>query len=175
MKSLERRMEGCKVGVRDRETPERDGSQEGEESEKSAPEGSGTVCRGGVSLNTEASPEDTEDDPDNKSPSLSSNPTPTRETWRVSGPDMGSEGGGRRGRVEAGSLLGSGAVAAACWESGGGSCRQVEEEEGSAESHRGEEAKEEGGETGGRSPLDSGCVVCKRTPNSRTFVVEDAK
>ena len=81
---------------------------------------------------------------------------------------------------EAGSLL-----AAACWESAaeadntgqdeeGGSCRQVE---GSAVSHRGEEEEEEEveGRTEGRSPLDSGCVVCKRTPLNWTEVVVDGK
>lgn len=51
---------------------------------------------------------------------------------------------------------------------------------GSAEpSHRGEEAKEEEeeeeGRTEGRSPLDSGCVVCKRTPLNRTEGVVDGK
>lgn len=51
---------------------------------------------------------------------------------------------------------------------------------GSAEpSHRGEEAKEEEeeeeGRTEGRSPLDSGCVVCKRTPLNRTEDVVDGK
>lgn len=90
---------------------------------------------------------------------------------------------------EAGSLLDSGAVAA-CWESDaeadntgqeeGGSCRQVEGAvPGSAVSHRGEEAEEEeeeeGGRTEGRSPLDCGCVVCKKTPLNRTEVVVDEK
>ena len=89
---------------------------------------------------------------------------------------------------EAGSLLDSGVVAA-CWESSaeadntgqddeGGSCRQVEGAvSGSAVSHRREEAKEEeeeeeeGGRTEGRSPLDNGFVVCKRTALDRTKVV----
>lgn len=84
---------------------------------------------------------------------------------------------------EAGSLLDSGAVAA-CWESDAeadnrgqdeevGSCRQVEgATPGSAVSHRGEE---EEGRTEGRSPLDSGCVVCKRTPLNWTEAVVDEK
>lgn len=46
-------------------------------------------------------------------------------------------------------------------------------------SHRGEEAKEEEeeeeGRTEGRSPLDSGCVVCKRTPLNWTKAVVDEK
>lgn len=44
-------------------------------------------------------------------------------------------------------------------------------------SHRGEEEEEEEveGRTEGRSPLDSGCVVCKRTPLNRTEVVVDEK
>lgn len=51
---------------------------------------------------------------------------------------------------------------------------------GSAVSHRGEEAKEEEeeeeeGRTEGRSPLDSGCVVCKRTPLNWTEAVVDEK
>lgn len=92
VKSLERRTEGWRVGLRDRETVESDGSQE--ESDGSAatvvPDGSGTIWRGGVSLNTEGSPEETDEDPDNKSPSLSlsSNPTPG-ETGSVSQPDRG--------------------------------------------------------------------------------------
>lgn len=90
VKSLERRTEGWRVG--DRETVESDGSQE--DSDDSAatvvvPDGSGTVCRGGVSLNTEGSPEETDEDPDNKSPSLSSNPTPGKTG---SQPDRGCEG-----------------------------------------------------------------------------------
>lgn len=95
---------------------------------------------------------------------------------------MGVEG-------EAASVLDSGAVAT-CWESDaeadntgqgeeGGSCRQVEgAASGSAVSHRGEEAKEEEEEEGRtevRSPLDSGCVVCKRTPLNWTEVVVDEK
>lgn len=86
---------------------------------------------------------------------------------------MGVEG-------EAGSLL---CAIAACWESEadntgqdekGGSCRQVEGAvPGSAVSHRGEE--EEGGRTEGRSPLDSGFVVCKRTPLNRTEFLVDEK
>ncbi len=89
---------------------------------------------------------------------------------------------------EAGSLLDNGAVAT-CWESDaeadntgqdeeGGSCRQVEEAaSGSAVSHRGEakEEEEEEGKTEGRSPLDSGCVVCKRTPLNWTEVVVGEK
>lgn len=101
------------------------------------------------------------------------------------------EAGSVRVEGEAGSLLDSGAVAA-CWESDaeadntgqdeeGGSCRQVEgAAPGSAVSHRGGEAKEEEeeeeeGRTKGRSPLDSGCVVCKRTPLNRTEAVVDEK
>lgn len=91
---------------------------------------------------------------------------------------VGVEGG-------AGSLLDSGAVAA-CWESvadadnrgqdEGRSCRQVEgATPGSAESHRGEVAKEEKGRTEGRSPLDRGYVVCKRTPLNWTEAVVDEK
>lgn len=83
---------------------------------------------------------------------------------------------------EAGSLL---CAIAACWESEaeadntgqdeeGGSCRQVEGlMSGSAVSYRGGE--EEGGRTEGRSPLDSGCVVCKRTPLNQTEVLVDEK
>lgn len=84
---------------------------------------------------------------------------------------------------EAGSLLDSGA-AVACWESEaeaknrgqdeeGGSCRQVEgATPGSAAPHRGEE---EEGRTEGRSPLDSGREVCKRTPLNWTEAVVDDK
>lgn len=84
---------------------------------------------------------------------------------------------------EAGSLLDSGA-AVACWESEvevknrgqdeeGGSCRQVEGAmPGSAAPHRGEE---EEGRTEGRSPLDSGREVCKRTPLNWTEAVVDDK
>lgn len=99
------------------------------------------------------------------------------------------EAGSVRAEGEAGSLLGA---VAACWESDaeadntgqdeeGGSCRQVEgAAPGSAVSHRGEEAKEEEeeeeeGRTKGRSPLDSGCVVCKKTPLNRTEAVVDEK
>lgn len=87
---------------------------------------------------------------------------------------------------EAGSLLNSGAVAACCEsEAGaenrgqdeeGGSCRQVEGATlGSAVSHRWAGGEEEEGRTGGRSPLDSGCVVCKRTPLNWTEAVVDEK
>lgn len=84
---------------------------------------------------------------------------------------------------EAGSLLDSGA-AVACWESEaeaknrgqdeeGGSCRQVEgATPGSAAPHRGEE---EEGRTEGRSPLDSGRDVRKRTPLNWTEAVVDDK
>lgn len=84
---------------------------------------------------------------------------------------------------EAGSLLDSGATVA-CWESEaeaknrgqdeeGGSCRQVEgATPGSAAPHRGEE---EEGRTEGRSPLDSGREVCKRTPLNWTEAVVDDK
>lgn len=84
---------------------------------------------------------------------------------------------------EAGSLL----VAAACGEESqaeaeadntgqdeeeeeeGGSCRQVEgAESGSVAPHRGEEWE---GRTEGRSPLDTGFTVCKRTALNRTEVV----
>lgn len=92
-KSLERRTEGWRVGLRDRET-ESDVSQV--DSEASAvPDGSGNIWSGGVSLNTEVSPEedDEDQDPDTKSPSLSlsSNPTPGR-TGSVSQPDRGCKG-----------------------------------------------------------------------------------
>lgn len=95
---------------------------------------------------------------------------------------MGVEG-------EAGSLLDNSAVAA-CSESDaevdntgqdeeGGSCRQVEGAAlGSAVSHRGEDAKEEEreeGRTERRSPFNSGCVVCNKTPLNRTEVVVDEK
>lgn len=97
VKSLERKTEGWRVGLIDREIVESDGSQE--ESEGSAatvvPDGSGTIWRGGVSINTDESPEETDEDedPDNNSPSLSilSNPTPGK-TVSVSQPDKGSEG-----------------------------------------------------------------------------------
>lgn len=72
---------------------------------------------------------------------------------------------------------GKAGVVAACWESGagvdnkgqdeeGGSCRQVE---GSVVSQGGrvEEEAERG------SPLDIGCVVCKRTPLNWTEVAMD--
>lgn len=84
---------------------------------------------------------------------------------------------------EAGSLLDSGA-AVACWESEaeaknrgqdeeGGSCRQVEgATPWSAVPHRGEE---EEGRTEGRSPLDSGREVCKRTPLNWTEDLVDDK
>lgn len=75
---------------------------------------------------------------------------------------MGVEG-------KAGSLLNSGAVAACCesragaenrgQDEEGGSCRQVEGATPRSAVGWGEE-----GRTEGRSPLDSGCVVCKRTP-----------
>lgn len=172
----------------DRESVERDGSQEDLDGSE-ATDGSGNVCKGGVPLKTERSPEDCvkEEDLDNKSPSLSlsSNPTP----GSVTQPDRGGCEG--RGKAEAGSigfegkaesLPDCGAVAA-CWESDAdkgqdeeeGSCRQVE---GSAVSHRGEEEEEEEeveGRTEGRSPVDIGCVVCKRTPPNPTEVVVDEK
>lgn len=86
---------------------------------------------------------------------------------------------------EAGSLLNSDAVAACCKsEAGaenrgqdeeGGSCKQVEgATPGSVVSHRWAGGEEEG-TTEGRSPLDSGCVVCKRTPLSWTEAVVDEK
>lgn len=86
---------------------------------------------------------------------------------------------------EARSLLNSDAVAACCEsEAGaenrgqdeeGGSCRQVEgATPGSAVSHRRAGGGEEG-RTEGRSPLDSGCVVCKRTPPNWTEAVVDEK
>lgn len=86
---------------------------------------------------------------------------------------------------EAGSLLDSGAVAA-CWESvadadnrgqdEGRSCRRAEgAAPESAESHRGEEPKEGKGRTDGRSPLDRGYVVGKRTPLNWTEAVVDGK
>lgn len=73
VKSLESRTEGWRVGLRDRETVESDRSQEDSEGSASTvvPDASGTVWRGGVSLNTEGSPEETDEDPDNKSPLLS--------------------------------------------------------------------------------------------------------
>lgn len=94
---------------------------------------------------------------------------------------MEAESVGVRG--EAGSLLGA---IAACWEpeaeadntgqdEKGRSCRQVEgAASGSAVSHRGEE-EGEGGRTEERSPLDSGCLVCKRTPLNRTEGLVDEK
>ena len=95
VKSLERRTEGWRVGLRDRETVESVGSQEDSDSSGAmdVPDGSGTVWRGGVSLNNEGSPEETDEDPDNKSPSLSlsSYPTPG-ETGLASQPDRGCEG-----------------------------------------------------------------------------------
>lgn len=97
VKSLERRTEGWRVGLRDRETVESDGSQENSDGSATTvvPDGSSTVWRGGVLLNTEGSPEETAEDPDpdNKSPSLSlsSNPTPGK-TGSVSQPDRGCEG-----------------------------------------------------------------------------------
>lgn len=97
MKSLERMTEGWRVGLRDRETVERDGSQEDSDGSTATvvPDGSGTVWRGGVSLNSEGSLEETDEDedPDNKSPSLSLslNPKPG-ETGLVSRPDRGTEG-----------------------------------------------------------------------------------
>lgn len=97
VKSLERRTDGCRVELRDRETDETDVSQ-GDSEDSAAtvvPDGSGTVWSGGVSLNTEVSPEeaDEDEDPDTKSPSLSlsSNPTPGR-TVSVSQPERGCEG-----------------------------------------------------------------------------------
>lgn len=84
------------MGLTDREIVESDGSQE--ESEGSAatvvPDGSGTAWRGGVSINTDGSPEETDvdEDPDNSpSLSLSSNSTPGK-TECVTQPDRGSEG-----------------------------------------------------------------------------------
>lgn len=100
VKSLERRTEGWRVGLRDRETVETDVSQgdSGDSVVTVVPNGSGTVWSGGVSLNTEMSPEepDEDQDPDTKSPSLSlsSNPTPGRME-SVSQPDRGCEGGGK--------------------------------------------------------------------------------
>lgn len=97
VKSLERMTEGSRVGLRDRETVESDGSQADSDGSAATvvPDGSGTVWRGEVSLNSEGSPEETDEDkdPDNKSPSLSLslNPTPG-ETGLVSQPDRGSEG-----------------------------------------------------------------------------------
>lgn len=101
VKSLERRTEGWRVGLRDRETVDSDRSQENSDSSAATavPDGSGTVWRGGVPLNTEGSPEvtngdeDPDPDPDNRSTSLSlsSNPTPW-ETGSVSQPDRGCEG-----------------------------------------------------------------------------------
>lgn len=97
MKSLERRTEGWRVGLRDRETVESNGSQEDSDGSAATvvPDGSGIVWRGGVSLNTKGSPEETDEyeDPDNISPSLSlsSNPTPGK-TGSVSQPDRGCEG-----------------------------------------------------------------------------------
>lgn len=92
VKSLERRTEGWRVELRD--TVESDGSQEDSDGSEATAMPDGYVLRGGVSLNTEGSPE-AEDDPDNKSPSpslsLSSNPTPG-ETGLVSQLDRGCEG-----------------------------------------------------------------------------------
>lgn len=96
VKSLERKTEGWRVELGDRETVESDGSQEDlVSSAVMVVPDIGIVWRGGVSLNTKGSPEETVkvEDPDNKSPwlSLPSNPTPG-ETGLVSQPDRGCEG-----------------------------------------------------------------------------------
>ncbi len=83
---------------------------------------------------------------------------------------------------EAGSWLDRDAIAA-CWESDaeadnkaqdeeGGSCRQVE---GAAPESAASQIGEEEGRTERRSPLDSGSVVCKRTPLNWTDAVVEGK
>lgn len=91
VKSLERRTEGWRVGLKD--TVESDGSQEDSDGSAVTAMPDGYIRRGGVSLNTEGSPEESDEDPDNKSPSLSLslNPTPG-ETGLVSQLDRGCKG-----------------------------------------------------------------------------------
>lgn len=93
VKSLERRTEGWRVGLRDKDTVDSDRSKEDSESSgvMVVLRGSGSVWRRGVSLNTVRSPEASV--AGNKSPWLSipSNPTPD-EAELVFQPDRGGEG-----------------------------------------------------------------------------------